>query len=174
MCVYLCVCVCYSVNHYLSMYLSTIFLSLSLSLSLSIYLNIYIYIYIYVHNLRSLRTSNVDRSNERKYLYTKKRARSRRYPGTNYYRCRPWRWQTESLQHSLELVASGIGLYLNEDKKEYTCFNKKKGDIPLNGGSLKLVNKQHPIYWKWNNIWQVKTWIAIDRVIDHKEVRLIR
>ena len=49
--------------------------------------------------------------------------------------------QVESLLHSLEQVAGGIGLHVNADKTEYMCFNQK-GDIStLNGGSLKLVEK---------------------------------
>ena len=49
--------------------------------------------------------------------------------------------QAESLRHSLELAAAGIGLHVNADKTEYTCFNQR-GDIStLNGNSLKLVDK---------------------------------
>ena len=49
--------------------------------------------------------------------------------------------QVESLQHSLEWAAGGIGLHVNADKTEYMCFNQS-GDIStLNGGSLKLVDK---------------------------------
>ena len=47
----------------------------------------------------------------------------------------------ESLLLSLEQAAGGIGLYVNADKTEYTCFNQR-GDIStLNVGSLKLVDK---------------------------------
>ena len=49
--------------------------------------------------------------------------------------------QAETLLHSLERVAAGIGLHVNVHKTEYMCFNKK-GDIStLNGSSLKLVDK---------------------------------
>ena len=49
--------------------------------------------------------------------------------------------QAETLLYSLELVASGIGLYVNTDKTEYMCFYQR-GDIStLNGSSLKLANK---------------------------------
>ena len=49
--------------------------------------------------------------------------------------------QAKSLQHSMEQAAGSIGLHVNADKTEYICFNQK-GDIsPLNGGTLKLVNK---------------------------------
>ena len=49
--------------------------------------------------------------------------------------------QAESLLHSLERAAAGIGLHVNADKTEYMCFNQT-GDISiLNGSSLKLVDK---------------------------------
>ena len=49
--------------------------------------------------------------------------------------------KNESLLHSLDQAAGGIGLHVNADKTQYMCFNKK-GDIStLNGGSLKLVDK---------------------------------
>ena len=49
--------------------------------------------------------------------------------------------QAETLLHSLEIAAGGIGLYVNVDKMEYMCLNQK-GDISkLNGSSLKLEDK---------------------------------
>ena len=49
--------------------------------------------------------------------------------------------QAESLPHSLEQAAAGIGLHANAHKTEYMCFNQT-GDIStLNGSSLKLVDK---------------------------------
>ena len=49
--------------------------------------------------------------------------------------------RAESMLHSLENAAGGIGLHVNKDKMEYSCFNQR-GDISiLNGGSLKLVDK---------------------------------
>ena len=44
--------------------------------------------------------------------------------------------QTESLQHSLEQAAGGIGLLVNEDKTKYMCFNQRGDFSSLNGGSL--------------------------------------
>ena len=47
----------------------------------------------------------------------------------------------ESLLHSLEPAAGGIGLHVNADKMEYMCLNQR-GDIStLNCNSLKLVDK---------------------------------
>ena len=49
--------------------------------------------------------------------------------------------RAESLLHSLERAASGIGFHINADKIEYMCFNQR-GDIStLKGGPLKLVDK---------------------------------
>ena len=49
--------------------------------------------------------------------------------------------QAETLLHSLERAATGIGLHFNAHKMEYMCFNQT-GDIStLNGRSLKVVDK---------------------------------
>ena len=50
--------------------------------------------------------------------------------------------QTETLLHSLERAAAGIGLHVNAEKTEYMCFSQR-GDIStLNGSSLKLVPRK--------------------------------
>ena len=49
--------------------------------------------------------------------------------------------QAETLLHSLEWAATGIGLYVNVHKTEYMCYNQT-GDIStLDGTPLKLVDK---------------------------------
>ena len=49
--------------------------------------------------------------------------------------------QAETLLHSLEREAAGIGLYVNAHKTEYMCYNQT-GDIStLDGTPLKLVDK---------------------------------
>ena len=49
--------------------------------------------------------------------------------------------QAETLLHSLERAAAGIGLHINAHKTENMCFNQT-GDIStLDGTSLKLVDK---------------------------------
>ena len=49
--------------------------------------------------------------------------------------------QTETVLHSLERTATGIGLHVNAHKTEYMCFNQT-GDISaLEGTFLKLVDK---------------------------------
>ena len=49
--------------------------------------------------------------------------------------------QAETLLHSLERAAAGIGLHLNAHKTEYMCFNHTGNLSTLNGSSLKLVDK---------------------------------
>ena len=46
---------------------------------------------------------------------------------------------TETMLHSLEWPAAGICLHVNAHKTEYMCFNQR-GDITLNGSSLKLLD----------------------------------
>ena len=49
--------------------------------------------------------------------------------------------QAETLLHSSERAAAGIGLYVNAHKTEYMCYNQT-GDIStLDGTPLKLVDK---------------------------------
>ena len=48
--------------------------------------------------------------------------------------------EAETLLHSPKWATAGIGLHVNAHKTEYMCF-KQKGDITLNGSSLKLVDK---------------------------------
>ena len=94
-----------------------------------------------------LRTS-IDKIKENSFKLTKKR--SRRYPAktitdTNYtddiaiLANAPT--QTETLIHSLEQAAAGIGPHVNAHKTEYMSYNQT-GDIStLYGSSLKLVDK---------------------------------
>ena len=49
--------------------------------------------------------------------------------------------QADSLQHSLDREAAGIGLHVNAHKTEYMCFNQR-GDIStIKGGTLKLMDR---------------------------------
>ena len=49
--------------------------------------------------------------------------------------------QAETILHSLERAAAGIGPHVNANKTEYMCYNQT-GDIStLDGTSLKLVDK---------------------------------
>ena len=49
--------------------------------------------------------------------------------------------QVETLLHSLERAATGIGLHVNAHKTEYVCFNQTGNISTLGGSSLKLVDK---------------------------------
>ena len=78
--------------------------------------------------------------------------------------------QAETLLHSLEWAAEGIGLHVNAHKTEYMCFNQT-GDIStLNGSFLKLVDKftylgSSILSTEIDiNMWLAKVWTAIDRL----------
>ena len=49
--------------------------------------------------------------------------------------------QAETLLHSLEQAAAGIGLHVNASKTKYKCFNQRYGISKLKGELLKLVDK---------------------------------
>ena len=78
--------------------------------------------------------------------------------------------QTETLLHSLERAAAGIGLHVNAHKTEYMCYNQT-GDIStLDGTSLKLVDKFTSLgssvssTEKDIDTWLTKAWTAIDKL----------
>ena len=54
--------------------------------------------------------------------------------------------QAETLLHSLERTAEGIGLHVNAQKMEYMCYNQTDDITTLDGTPLKLVDKF--TYWK--------------------------
>ena len=104
--------------------------------------------YFFIICLDYVLKTSIDKMKENGFKLTKER--SRRYPAqtitdTDYaddialLANAPA--QAETLLHSLEWAASGIGLHVNAHKTEYMCFNQR-GDIStLNGSSLKLVDK---------------------------------
>ena len=49
--------------------------------------------------------------------------------------------QAETLLHSLERAAAGIGLHVNAHKTEYMCYNQTGDITTLDGTPLKLVDK---------------------------------
>ncbi len=124
----------------------------------------------------ALRTS-IDKIRENGFELTKKR--SRRYPvktitDANYaddiaiLANTPNR--AETLLHSLERAAAGIGLHINAHKTEYMCFNQA-GDIStLEGTSLKLVDKFTNLGSSVSSTEKdidtrlTKTWTAIDKL----------
>ena len=79
--------------------------------------------------------------------------------------------QAETLLHSLEWAAEGIGLHVNAHKTEYMCFNQA-GDIStLDGTSLKLVDKFTYLESSVSSTKKdidtqlTKAWTAIDRLL---------
>ena len=78
--------------------------------------------------------------------------------------------QAETLLHSLERAAAGIGLHFNAHKKEYMYYNQT-GDISTLGGtSLRLVDKFTYLGSSVSSIEKdidtqlTKAWTAIDRL----------
>ena len=104
--------------------------------------------YLFIICLDYVLRSSIDNIRENGFVLTKKR--SRRYPAKtitdadyadNIALLANTPNQAETLLHSLERAAAGIGLHVNAHKTEFMCFNQK-GDIStLDGTSLKLVDK---------------------------------
>ena len=78
--------------------------------------------------------------------------------------------QTETLLHSLERAATGIGLHVNAHETEYICYNQTGDITTLHGASLKLVDK---FTYLGNSVSSTKkdidtqltkAWTAIDRL----------
>ena len=57
--------------------------------------------------------------------------------------------QAETQLHSLEWAAAGIGLHVNADKTEYTCFNQR-GDISTLNGTIYQPLRSGRIWHKVN------------------------
>ena len=78
--------------------------------------------------------------------------------------------QTETLLHSLELAAAGIGLHVNAHKTEYLCFNQTDDISTLDGTSLKLVDKVTCLISSVSSTekdidtWLTKAWTAISKL----------
>ena len=78
--------------------------------------------------------------------------------------------QAETLLHSLEQAAAGIGLHVNAHKTEYICCNQRGGIFTLGRTSLKLVDK---FTYQGSSVSSTekdidtrltKAWTAIDRL----------
>ena len=78
--------------------------------------------------------------------------------------------QAETLLHSLERAAAGIGLHDNAHKTEYMCYNQTGNITTLDGASLRLVDKftylGSSVSSTENDIDTrlTKAWTAIDRL----------
>ena len=79
--------------------------------------------------------------------------------------------QAETLLHSLEWAAAGIGLQVNAHKTEYMCYNQTSDISTLDGTSLKLVDKFTYLgssissTEKDINTRLTKAWTAINRLL---------
>ena len=78
--------------------------------------------------------------------------------------------QAETLLHSLERAAAGIGFHVNAHKTEYMCYNQTGNITTLDGASLRLVDKftylGSSVSSTENDIDTrlTKAWTAIDRL----------
>ena len=132
-----------------------------------------------IYNLHRVYIYNIDRSNKRKWLYTKKDKQT--ISCRNYYRHRLCWWSgddlviltnipgdAKSLLHSLEKAVGSISLYIYIDKTQYMCFNKEGAISTSNGGPLKLVDKFTYLSSRISstesdvNMCLAKAWTAID------------
>ena len=104
--------------------------------------------YLFIICLDYVRRTSIDKIRENGFELTKKR--SRRYPAKTITDAdyaddiailANTPNQTETLLHSLERAAAGIGLHVNAHKTEYMCFNQTGNISTLEGTSLKLVDK---------------------------------
>ena len=121
-----------------------------------------------------LRTS-IDKMKENDFKLTKER--SRRYPAQTITDAdftddiallANALAQAETMLHSLERAAAGIGLHINAHKTEYMSFNQTDSISTLNGSPLKLVDKFTYLGSIVSsneidiNTWLAKSWTAID------------
>ena len=116
---------------------------------------------------------SIDKIRENGFELTKKR--SKRYPAktitdADYALLANTPNQAETLLHSLERAAAGIGLHVNAHKTEYMCYNQTGNITTLDGASLMLVDKftylGSSVSSTENDIDTrlTKAWTAIDRL----------
>ena len=78
--------------------------------------------------------------------------------------------QAETLLHSLERAAAGIGLHVNAHKTEYICYNQTGDITTLDGTPLKQVHKFTYLGSSFSSTEKdidtrlTKAWTAIDRL----------
>ena len=134
-------------------------------------------LYLFIICLDYVLRTSIDKIRENGFELTKKR--SRRYPAKTITDAdyaddiailANTPNQAETLLHSLERPAAGIGLYVNAHKTEYMCYDQT-GDIStLDGTPLKLVDK---FTYLWSSVATTekdidtrltKAWTAINRL----------
>ena len=104
--------------------------------------------YLFIIRLDYVLRTSIDKLRENGFELTKKR--SKRYPAkaitdADYADDLAVRantpYQAETLLHSLERAAAGIGLHVNAHKTEYMCYNETCKITSLDRASLRLVDK---------------------------------
>ena len=133
--------------------------------------------YLFIISLDYVLRTSIDKIRENGSELTKKR--NRRYPAktitdSDYADDITIRANTpnqaETLLHSLERAAEGIGLHVNAHKTEYMCYNQTGDIFTRDGSSLKLVDKftylESSVSSTEKDIdtWLTKAWTAIDRL----------
>ena len=133
--------------------------------------------YLFIISLDYVLRTSIDKHRENGFELTKKRSRG--YPAKTITDAdyaddiailanTPNR--AETLLHSLERAAAGIGLHVNAHKTEYMCFNQAGDTSTLDGTSLKLVDKFTYLGSSVSSTEKdidtrlTKAWTAIDRL----------
>ena len=133
--------------------------------------------YLFIICLDNVLRTSIDKIRENSFELTKKRSRrgpAKTITDANYANdiviLANTPNQAETLLHSLERAATGIGLHVNAHKTEYICYNQT-GDIStLDGTSLKQVDKFTYLGSSVSSIEKdidtrlTKAWTAIDRL----------
>ena len=128
--------------------------------------------YLFIISLDSVLRTSIDKIRENVFELAKKR---RRHPAktitdANYADdiaiLANSSNQAETLLHSLERAAAGIGLHVNAHKTEYMCYNQTGDSITLDGTPLKLVDK---FTYLGSSVLSIdtqltKAWTAINRL----------
>ena len=133
--------------------------------------------YLFIICLDYVFRTSIDKIRENSFELTKKR--SRKYPAKTITNAdyaddiallANTPNQAETLLHSLERAAAGIGLHFNAHKTEHMCFNQAGNISTLDGTSLKLVDKFTYLgicvssTEKDINTRLTKAWTAIDKL----------
>ena len=130
-----------------------------------------------LRSTKSVLRTSIDKIRENGFELTKKR--SKRYPAKTITDAdyaddlallANTPNQAETLLHSLERAAAGIGLHVNAHKTEYMCYTQTGNITTLDGASLKLVDNftylGSSVSSTENDIDTrlTKAWTAIDRL----------
>ena len=133
--------------------------------------------YLFIFCLEYVLRTSIDKIRENGFELTKKR--SKRYPAKTITDAdyaddiallANTPNQAETLLHSLERAATGVGLHVNAHKTEYMCYNQTDNITTLDGASLKLVDKFTYLGSSVSSTEKdidtrlTKAWTAIDRL----------